>query len=479
MFSKKLNRRDIMQSLYIIAAATAILVILLLGVLYPDGLNVGGTMNYEGLFGFVIAVAMLMLSLFIFMIFQFKHLLKQRKYLIIVYTAIILTTVLCALFGRYVSPYARPVLLAALIVSIAVDSRLGLFVNFLVAILLFVCRAVLIVEPVVFESELAMLVANFITGSLTALIASKNRRRIDYMLVAVALSIINSLCAVAFAYIDIVPVNVGIGDLILYSMLSGFINILLFLGILPIFETGFNIVTSFRLGEMTNHDNALLKKLRETAPGTFNHSLIVGNITEACAAAIGENTYLARAAAYYHDIGKLKNPQYFIENQRTDQNPHDELSPELSMSFIQKHVTNGVTIARENNLPLEIISAIKEHHGTLVVKYFYYKAQQFTDGEVNAEDYSYEGPIPSNKISAIIMIADAAEAAIRSVKGLSEDKMKQLIQDLINERMRLGQFANCEITMRDLEIIKQTILDTFLGVYHERIQYPQVEIIKK
>jgi putative nucleotidyltransferase with HDIG domain len=328
-----------------------------------------------------------------------------------------------------------------------------------------------------YSANSVLLLTGSVTGTVAVLLSGKSRRRIEYLFIALVLSGLNTVFSVVFALAS--PNGSGFSEILkiaLYSLSSGFVSIFIFLGLLPFFENAFNIITNFRLGELTDHDRPLLQRLREQAPGTFNHSLVLGNIAEACALAIGENTYLARAAAYYHDIGKLKNPQYFIENQRFDSNPHDELSPEMSVSLIKKHMQNGVAMAREYRLPPEIISAIREHHGTLLIKYFYYKARKYTDGELDEFDFCYDGPRPRSKISAIIMIADGAEAAIRSVKDAPDEVKEKIINEIIKERMDRGQFSECDITMKDIEKIKETILTTFAGVFHERIAYPNVTV---
>ena len=235
----------------------------------------------------------------------------------------------------------------------------------------------------------------------------------------------------------------------------------------------FNFVTDFRLAELTSTDAPLIKKLFKEAPGTFNHCLSVSNYTEACASAIGTNTYLARAAAFYHDIGKMKNPQYFTENQLDGHNPHDEITPELSTAIIKKHVSNGVLMVKENHLPQLFTTFITEHHGTMPIQFFYSKAQKYTDGTLEDTGFRYDGPTPSNKISAILMICDASEATLRALNVETREQAEQIVGNIINERLiKYGQFDNCDITMQELNVIKQTIVTVYLGVCHKRITYP-------
>jgi len=464
----EITRRMKIYSVLITLAATAVLSVLLFsGLLYK--LHLENTLEY---LGFTLVLLVLLSAVMLYALFAWRKLLQEPKYLVIVHLAIILTIVLCGLFERLVSPYARPFLLAVFLVSILAGTRLALFAGYL-------SNTILVIIYFISDStinglsNIAFLAMTLVLSTLAVLFSKKNRRRVDYLSIAFWISLIYTVFSLIFALIEnsITDTDILL-EILLFGMAFGFINVFLFVGLLPLFEAMFNVVTNFRLAELTDHDRPLLRRLRTEAPGTFNHSLILGNIAEACALAIGEDTYLARAAAYYHDIGKLKNPNYFVENQHDEENPHDELSPETSVSLIKKHIQNGVALAKENRLPPEVIDAICEHHGTLPIKVFYYKAQKYTDGVLDIAEYSYDGPRPRSKISAILMIADAAEAAIRSAKDATEEVKKKIIEDVIKERMDLGQFAECDITMRELECIKETILTTFAGVLHERIEYP-------
>ena len=213
------------------------------------------------------------------------------------------------------------------------------------------------------------------------------------------------------------------------------------------------------------------------APGTFNHSLTVSTLAESCAVAIGENPLLARAAAYYHDIGKLKQPEYFTENQ-TGYNPHNELSPELSTDIIKAHTRDGYDLIKKYHLPDILADVAREHHGTLPIKYFYAKALKYTEGELDIADFSYSGPRPRSKIAAIIMICDGSEAAVRSLHDRSQEKVDQMVRMIIEERMDLEQFNECDLTMKDIDIIRSTISQSLGGVYHDRIKYPKLKIGK-
>jgi putative nucleotidyltransferase with HDIG domain len=203
---------------------------------------------------------------------------------------------------------------------------------------------------------------------------------------------------------------------------------------------------------------------------------VVSNIAEACATAINEDALLARTCAYYHDIGKLRRPEFFTENQADGINPHDDLTPELSANIIKSHTQDGYQLIRKNRLPKEIADVSVQHHGTLPILYFYNKAKKFTDGEVDISQYCYAGPKPQTKIAAIIMIADSCEAATRTLKDRSRENVKSTVRKIVNDRMELGQFEECEITLKELNIIMHTVVNNLTGIYHSRIEYPKVNL---
>ena len=266
-------------------------------------------------------------------------------------------------------------------------------------------------------------------------------------------------------------------QLVIFGFTSGMLSVVLMMSTLPFFEYAFNVVTDYRLSEITDHKSKLIRELMVKAPGTFNHSLTVSTLAESCAVAIGENPLLARAAAYYHDIGKLKQPEYFTENQ-TGYNPHNELSPELSTDIIKAHTRDGYDLIKKYHLPDILADVAREHHGTLPIKYFYAKALKYTEGELDIADFSYAGPRPRSKIAAIIMICDGSEAAVRSLHDRSQEKVDQMVRMIIEERMDLEQFNECDLTMKDIDIIRSTISQSLGGVYHDRIKYPKLKIGK-
>jgi putative nucleotidyltransferase with HDIG domain len=252
---------------------------------------------------------------------------------------------------------------------------------------------------------------------------------------------------------------------------NGIICGMLTLGFLPPLEHMLNAVTSFRLMELSDLNAPVLRKLFTTAPGTYSHSLMVANLAEQACQDIGANALLARVGAYYHDIGKMENPDYFVENQ-TDHNRHDEIAPRLSATVIRSHVKLGVEKAHSLGLPKDVITIIGEHHGNSVISWFYNKAAE-QETSVNSEDFTYPGKPPRSRESAVVMLADIAEAAVRTLNKPTAGKMEKYIQQLFEAKVDHGQLSESDLSFRDLEIIKKAFVKTLAGYYHSRIEYPK------
>lgn len=251
------------------------------------------------------------------------------------------------------------------------------------------------------------------------------------------------------------------------------------LALIPYLENTFDILTDIKLLELSDFSHTLLKQLLLQAPGTFHHSIMVGALAESGAEAIGANATFARIASYYHDIGKMKRPNFFIENQRGGENPHNKIKASLSALIITSHTKDGYILGKQNKLPKEILDIILGHHGTTLVQYFYYKALS-EDKEVLEADFRYSGPKPKSKEAAIILLADTVEAAVRSSEDKSREGIEKLIRYLIKYKIDDDQLSDSDLTMREIEEVTQAFLNTLQGAYHERIKYPKVdEKIKK
>ena len=245
-------------------------------------------------------------------------------------------------------------------------------------------------------------------------------------------------------------------------------------GLAPLIEIAFNYTTDIKLLELANLDRPLLRQLMIEAPGTYHHSVVVGSLVEAAADEIGANPLLAKVCGYYHDIGKIKKPLYFIENQRDGKNRHDKLAPSMSKTILIAHVKDGVAMARENKLGQVIIDTIRQSHGTSLIKYFYIKAcKQNPEGSINMDEYRYPGPRPQTREAGLVMLADVVEAASRTLENPTPSRIQGLVQTLINNIFSDGQLDNCELTLKDLHAIAKNFITILTGIHHHRIEYPE------
>jgi putative nucleotidyltransferase with HDIG domain len=264
-----------------------------------------------------------------------------------------------------------------------------------------------------------------------------------------------------------------------YDLICGALNGLLVgilaLGLLPSLESLFDITTNFKLLELSNLHQPILRQLILVAPGTYHHSIVLGTLAEAAAEAIGVNSLLVRVSAYYHDIGKIKKPAYFIENQMEALNRHDKLSPSMSSLIVTSHVKDGVELAKENNLPAPIIDIIRQHHGTCLITYFYQKAKDAENPkleEVREQEYRYTGPKPQSKEAAIVMLADAVEAASKTLTDPTPARVQGMVKRIINNIFVDGQLEECDLTLRDLHQIAKAFVRILTGIFHHRVEYP-------
>jgi putative nucleotidyltransferase with HDIG domain len=316
---------------------------------------------------------------------------------------------------------------------------------------------------------------SLVTGVASAFSISSVRNR-SKILVAGLITSISSLPVITSLYLLNPTDNGDIKSLLIsltFGAAGGIISAVLTIGCLPYFETVFDILSPIRLLELGNPNQPLLRKLLIEAPGTYHHSIVVGNLAEAAAEAIGADGLLARVGAYYHDVGKTKRPQFFIENQIYGNNPHDKISPNLSKTIILSHPRDGVKLLQEHKLPKPIQDIAAQHHGTTVVKYFYHEAKQQAEGtQILEEDFRYPGPKAQFKEAAIVGICDCVEAAVRSIARPTPSRIENLVSKIIQDRLEDGQFYECDLTFRELELIRRSICETLQGLFHSRIEYP-------
>ena len=415
-------------------------------------------------------IATVLSTLYFYSIYVRRDLRKDKKLLPVLSASIIITFALSLIFSIFINVYIAPLVLASLLVATLLDKRIGLVTTVLTS------QAFFITYIIVFGGEQVVdTAAAIITSMIAAIFLVCNMDKTGSRFRFTGIAIIVGLCtALIPVLLKLMADRSNVVEMLmsgLWSFLSVVLSVALYLIFLPIMEYLFRINTVFRLGELCSLENPLLKRLAEEAPGTFNHSIAVGNLAELCADAIGESPQLAKVCAYYHDVGKLKNAEYFIENQK-GYNPHDDLIPEVSVSMIVSHVTASKELLREAKMPEIIVDVAVEHHGTTPVNYFLYKAQGYTEEDLDKIEFSYPGPKPQSKIAAIIMIVDTVEAASRAIQGLSSpEKFRAFIHKLINEKANHGQFEECGITFKDLKTIEDTLVKILPSMYHARIQY--------
>ena len=313
-----------------------------------------------------------------------------------------------------------------------------------------------------------------IVVSLVAIYKAANLvSRSDIVKLSFFLGIFQAL--VAFSYGLVNQSSFGLIMLmIVFSVFSGVLTGMVSLAVLPYFEDYFEILTTMKLLELSDFSHTLLRQLLIKAPGTFHHSIMVGALAEGAAESIGANATFARIASYYHDIGKMKRPEFFVENQRNGVNPHNKVKPSLSALILTSHTKDGYIMGKENKLPKEILDVILEHHGTTLTQYFYYKALE-NDEEVVESNFRYSGPKPRTKESGIILLADTVEAATRTLENKSREGIENFIRYLVKSKMDDKQLSDSDLTLGEIEKVVQSFINTLQGVYHERIKYPKMD----
>ena len=413
-----------------------------------------------GIVGLII-LGMLVIGLYIY--YFNNRILYNNRFLILL--LILLATIIISRSFYSISPYIMPISGAALLISMLIDPKLSLLINlFLTFFLGFLMKL-----------DTNIIAMYILGGSIGILIDIKQQQRYNIFLNGIIVGLVNVLTLLLFGLAK----GIGVVDSINgggYGFLSGLIAAVLTLGTLPIWENVFSVLTPLKLLELSNPNQPLLKKLLLEAPGTYHHSVMVGNLAEAAAEAISADPLISRVASHYHDIGKTVRPYYFAENQFGIGNPHDKLQPMQSTEIILSHTTDGIALGKEHKLPKEIIDIIEQHHGNTMVSYFYYKAKELNpDINIPMEDFRYKGRKPQTREAAIIMMADSSEAAVRSLKDLTRDKIEDMVRRVVKGKIDEGQFEECNITLNEIEITIKSFINTLTGIYHDRIEYPNME----
>ena len=420
------------------------------------------------------AVFLLLILIYIFSILMFKPLFQNRKrnyqytYLLISFYLVFIFYTSVILQFNFTNGFILALFLPTAFFSMMIVILIG-FQESIISVI------ILSLSLFLFSgATIPSFMFSFVTGISAAFLIRGAEKRIDLIKSAAFLALINILVLI-----------IGLTQsaeldwfflVILWGMLNAFLSSIINLTLIPVFEHFLNIPTVFRLMELSDMNAPLFRKMVTMAPGTYGHSVAVANLADAACREIGANPLLARVGAYYHDLGKLDQPEYFIENQ-TEANKHDMLNPSLSVAVIKSHVKVGVERAKEMGLPFEVIDIIAQHHGSGLIGYFYIEAinKEGSNSKIKPEDYSYTGIPPESKEAAVVMLADTVEAASRVLKKPTINKLEKFIWKLIMEKIERGQMANSALTMNDMLIIKRSFLQILSGYFHTRIEYPKIK----
>ncbi|KXY13080.1 HD family phosphohydrolase [Bacillus sp. FSL K6-0067] len=427
-----------------------------------------------------VGLAVLIGVLLYFMHKQFEVFLQRKRedkpYILAYITILSITIVLMksiSLFQKleYAGiAYVVPVAMGTILVKLMIGDR---FV-FLTSMIFSVCGSIMFNEGVTSTLNYSVGIYVLLSSLSVSIFLREKNRRTMILQAGILVSILNVVVLAALLLLrngNFSPLEMG--TQLLMASLSGIISSVLAMGILPYLESGLGIVSSMKLMELSSPNHPLLRRILLEAPGTYHHSVMVANLSEAACEAVGANGVLARVGAYYHDVGKTVQPQFFIENQMGIENPHDKLDPVTSKDIIIAHVTDGVKMLEEYHIPQEIIDIAGQHHGTTLLKYFYYKAIKEDKEKYTEEMFRYPGTKATSKESAIVGIADSVEAAVRSMNHPTPEQINNLVQSIIKDRLQDGQFSECDLTFKELQIVGKTLCETLNGIFHSRITYPE------
>lgn len=400
---------------------------------------------------------------------QYMYLKKEKKEILIdtklVFLILLLNllSVISARVFTFVSLFIIPIACAPILMTVFLDSKISIVINSLN--LLFVAVIVGFDPQVI----LIGIVSTIVSSTTLKKVSQRNDILYSTVYVAAAVAVVILSSGILLSN----NIKQILLDVIL-AVFGAFISGILAMGLLPFLESSFSLVTNMKLLELSNPNNPLLKRLLMEAPGTYHHSVMVANLAEVAAEEVGANPMLVRVGAYYHDVGKIKRPFFFGENQLGGTNPHDKISPTLSTTIIISHVKDGLELAKEYDIPKVVSDMIVQHHGTTLVKYFYYTLKNSSENpdEIREEDFRYPGPKPQSKEAAIIMMADSVEAAVRSIQEPTLEKIEDMVNNIVKDKMNSNQLNECDLTFRELEVIKACFLRVLKGIYHHRIEYP-------
>lgn len=421
-----------------------------------------GHVSEMRIFGLAIFILIMMAIVFGY-IYKFAYPIYQSDVHLLLLGFIMLLTLLLGKAAHYYSDFAAPIATGALLVSILIDARVGILVSVVLALLFGVIA-----------DENLRAVSMALVGSMIGVYSvSKMTHGYSLTKTGMWIAFFNCLVIGATGFIEQINISQTLQQVLL-GIVSGIGASIVTTGVLPYLENAFNITTPLKLLELAQPNHPLLQRLLLDAPGTYYHSVMVGNLAETAASSIGANPITVRVGAYYHDIGKIKRPYFFAENQVGNEKPHDKLAPSLSTLIVTSHIKDGVDLCRDYKLPQVIIDIVQQHHGTMLVSYFYQQATENEHGEcIIEDDFRYEGPRPQSKEAALIMLADACEAAVRSIGKPNANRIEATVRKLIRERLHDGQLDECNLTLKDLNGIGDAFIRVLSSMFHKRIEYPE------
>lgn len=419
--------------------------------------------TYIILFFYVLFVLILQ---YIYMKNENNKILNNTKLVFLILLLNLLSLIIARVF-TLVSVFLIPIACTPILMTVFLGSKISIIIN---SFNLLFIGIIIGFEP---QIILVAIVANIISS----LTLKKVNQRNDILYSTAYLAVSSAIIVLSSGILLSNNIKRILIDVALATG-GAFISGILAMGLLPFLESSFNLVTNMKLLELSNPNNLLLKRLLMEAPGTYHHSIMVANLAEVAAEEVGANPMLVRVGAYYHDIGKIKRPFFFGENQLGGVNPHDKISPALSTTIIISHVKDGLELAKEYDVPTIVTDMIAQHHGTTLVKYFYYTLKNNSENPdlIKEDAFRYPGPKPQTKEAAIIMMADSVEAAVRSIQEPTLDKIEAMVNNIIKDKLNSNQLNECDLTFKDLEVIKACFLKVLKGIYHHRIEYPTEKI---
>jgi len=415
---------------------------------------------YVGKF-FIVVFILSILSIFIWR--DHRYIVNDRKKSLLILLVIVLLAILTFLLNSFsLSVFLIPVPLAAIIITIFFNTQIGFLVTIAISLLIGSMRG----------NEFIITFISIFVSSIAILTVSKVRTRNWVLRSFAAIAGAYIISIIMHDFVNYIPFSNMIQDLG-FGLINAFLSPIFAYGLVIMFEFAFDMTTDMTLLELSDLNQPLLRQLAIQAPGTYHHSILVGTLAEAATESIGGNALLSRVGAYYHDIGKMEKPEYFVENQTKGRNPQEKLSPTMSSLILSNHVKKGVEMARQYNLPREIEAFIYEHHGTSLMTYFYQKAlEKSTEEQILKDEFRYPGPKPNSRETAIVMCADAVEAASRTLKDPSPSRIKGLVEQIIDERFKSSELDDSPLTLKDLSNISEAFKKILNGVFHGRIEYP-------